>query len=157
LNRKEIILIIVTVALVIVMGCGFFYDRTGALLDRTNLIPISSDENLEVEDVEKYGMLFYRVAYEARLKIVDGYWEQYYMDICDAYMSLKGLFMDKVEFEEYRDKVLTDQTIIPQPKEDAVIWVFGSTIDAAKTDNVVYIIDQEDDGNAYLYIYYSRK
>jgi len=156
-SKKEIVLIVVTIALVLVMAGGFFYDRTGALLDRTNLIPITADENLEVKQIEKFGMLYYRVAYEAKLKIVDGYWEQYYMNICDTYGSLDGLFMDATDFETYKSEVLVDQTIIPAPAEDAVIWVFGSTIDPVKTDNVVYIIDQEADGNAYLYIYYARK
>lgn len=157
MNKKDIVLIIITVALVLVLAGGFFYDRTGALLDRTNLIPITSDENLEVSSIDKYGFLYYRVGYEAKLKIVDGYWEQYYMNICNAYGSLKGLFMDKEEFETYKQEVLDGHNMIPQPSEEAVIWIFGSTIDPHKKDNVVYIIDQEADGNAYLYIYFSRK
>ena len=156
LSRKDVILIVVTVVLFLIMVGGFIYDSNGALLDRTNLINISSDSNLEVVKMEKVGFIYSRASYEAKLLIKNGSWQSYIDPIQSAYGG-SGVVMMTPEFQNFNDITLNEVTIKPVPSSNAYIFLFGSTIKKDSKENVVYVIDQEDDGNAYLYIYYSRE
>ena len=156
LSRKDVILIVVTVVLFLIMVGGFIYDRNEALLDRTNLISISSDENLEVVKMEKVGFLYSRSSYEAKILIKNGMWQSYIDPIQNAYMG-SGSVMLTPEFTNFSNISLNEVSIKPVPSADAYIFLMGSTIKENSKENVVYILDQEDDGNAYMYIYYSRE
>ena len=156
LSRKDVILIVVTIVLFLIMVGGFVYDRNEALLDRTNLIAISSDDNLQVVKMEKVGFLFSRSSYEAKILIKNGMWQSYIDPIQNTYQG-SGMIMLTPDFQNYSDITLNEVTIKPQPSADAYMFIFGSTIKVDSKENVVYIIDQEDDGNAYMYIYYSKE
>jgi hypothetical protein len=156
LKKRELILIIITVILVIVLGVGFYYDRTGALLDRTNAIEISQDPNLKLEKINKVGFLFARQSYEARFRIVNNKWDSYYNVISTAYGGGGG-FCGIEGYKQYEEQALSKNSIKPNPKSDALIWILGSKLGKDTNKNIVYIIDQENDGNSYLYVYYSRK
>ena len=156
LKKRELILIAVTVILVIVLGIGFYYDRTSALLDRTNALELSQDPNLKLEKINKVGFLFARQSYEARFRIVNNKWETYYTVISSAYGGGGG-FCKIDGYKQYEEQALSKATIKPQPKSDAVIWIMGSKLGKDTDQGIVYIIDQEADGNSYLYLYYSRK
>lgn len=155
ISKKEVILIVITVALVIVLGIGFYYDRSGALIDRTNRIAFSKDANLRLEKINKAGLLFMRQNYEAKYRILDNKWDAYFQSISTAYGAGGGLC--GIEgYKEYESQALTKNTIKPKPKADATIWIMGAPVSNNTKQKVVYIIDTEGDGNAYLYIYYSR-
>lgn len=156
LKKRELILIIITVILVIVLGVGFYYDRTSALLDRTNAVDISHDANLKLEKMNKVGFLFERQSYEARFRILNNNWESYFYTISAAYGGGGG-FCGIDAYKQFEGQTLTKVTIKPQPKSDAIIWILGSKLGKDTEKNVVYILDQENDGNSYLYVYYSRK
>ena len=156
MTRKEKILIVVTVVLVLVMIGGFIFDMNKFVLARTNLYDFGSDENIEVVSMEKYGFLYYRTAYEAKLLVKDGYWDPYVLQLENDY-SASGEFMDYEEYSEYAETALANVSVKPNPAELAIIWLFGSTIKEDSNANVVYIIDQEDDGYAYIYVYYSAR
>lgn len=195
LSKKDIVLIIITVIMLGVLAGGFIYDRTPALLDRTNCFLISTDENLKVVQIEKHGFLYNRQAYEAKIEIVDGYWELYYSALSNLYEN-EGQFMDFKEFKKYADANLDRVSVTPHPSNEATVWLMGTKLEldssqrrelktgktteqtvptlnldgvtastsetAATTEDdyegstVVYVIDQESDGKAYLYIYYSK-
>lgn len=155
LSRKDIVLIVVTVILFLIMVGGFVYDRNEALLDRTNLIPISKDENLEIVKMEKVGFLYSRSAYEAKIRINDGMWQQY-IDVIYTYYEGSGMIMMTQDFADYSNITLNEVNIKPAPSADSYVFIFGSTIKASSRENVVYILDQEDDGSSYMYIYYSK-
>ena len=154
-SKKEKILIAVTVILVIILGIGFYYDRNSALLDRTNRVAISTDANLRLDKINKAGFLYMRQSYEARFRIVDNNTEKYFEILSKAY-GAGGGFCAIDGYKEYETQALAKNTIKPKPKADAIIWIMGAPIDNKTKQNVVYIIDTEGDGNAYLYIYYSR-
>ena len=194
-SKKDIILIVVTVIMLGVLVGGFIYDRTPALLDRTNCFLISEDENLNVVNIEKHGFLYNRVAYEAKIEILDGYWETYYFALANLYEN-QGQLMDFKEFQNYSEENLNKVSIRPHPSNDATVWLMGTKLEADKNSYkilnngqssgqtapvldlsggktaatevttvadssyegaaAVYIIDQESDGKAYLYIYYSK-
>ena len=156
LKKREIFLIAVTVILVIVMGIGFYYDRSSALIDRTNMIKFSQDPNLKLEKINKTGFLFARQYYEARFKILDKNWDKYFDVISNAYGGGGGV-TDLEGYKAFDEAVLQKASIKPNPKSDGLIWILGSTLGSDTTMNVVYVIAEEADGNPYLYIYYSRK
>ncbi|MBO4425612.1 MAG: hypothetical protein IK128_03910 [Clostridiales bacterium] len=156
LSRKDIVLIVVTVILFLIMVGGFIFDRNEALLDRTNLISISNDENLEVVKMEKVGFLYSRSSYEAKILVKDGMWQQYINTIQNAYNG-SGMIMMTPDFASYSDITLNEVNIKPSPTDGTYVFIFGSTIKESSRENVVYILDQEDDGNSYMYIYYSKE
>lgn len=154
-TNKEKILIVITVILVLILCFGFYYDRNSALIDRTNRVAFSQDKNLELVKINKVGFLFARQSYEAKFRITDNKWENYFAVISSAYNGGGGLC--KMEgYKEFESQALTKNTLKPQPKEDATIWILGSDLGKNTKQNVVYVIDTEVDGNCYLYIYYSR-
>ena len=53
IKKREMILIVITVILVIILGIGFYYDRNSALLDRTNALAVSQDPNLKAREDEQ--------------------------------------------------------------------------------------------------------
>ena len=155
LNKKEKILIFITIVLVLILAFGFYYDRSSALIDRTNAVKFSQDANLKLEKINKTGFLFVRQSYEAKFRIVNNQWQDYFGLISKAYGGGGGLCAIE-GYKEFESQALTKNTLKPQPKADAVIWIMGSKLGNNTTKNVVYVIDTEADGNSYLYIYYSR-
>ena len=153
MSKRDITMIIVTVILVGLMVAGFIYDRTPALLDRTNPYAFSEDENIKIIATEKKGFTFRRVYYEAKLQILDNYWEAYYARIAEL-TDNPGMLMNKTSYLDYERQVLTNAVLKPVPSDNAVIWLCGIEYEDSA---VVYIIDQENDANSYIYIYYSRK
>lgn len=156
LKKRELFLIAVTVILVIILGIGFYYDRSSALIDRTNRVEFSKDPNLKLEKINKAGFLFDRQYYEAKFRIQDNQWEKYFNVIGNAY-GVGGGITNLEGYKAFETSVLQKASLKPNPKSDGTIWIFGTTLGSNTTMNVVYVIAEEVDGNSYLYIYYSRK
>ena len=155
-SKKDIILVVVTVILVIVLIVGFIYDRNSALLQRTNLYDVSTDDNLEVVKMNKVGFLYARAAYEAKLKIKDGTAQGYILTLANVYGGLGQMF-DYDQYKQYEADVLNSVSIKPNPLKDSFIWVLGAPLKENTKENIVYIISVESETEAYIYLYYSRK
>ena len=155
-SKKDVILVIVTVILVIVLIVGFIYDRNSALLDRTNRVAISSDENLEVVSMNKVGFLYMRAAYEAKVRIKDGRADNYIIQIASIYGGA-GVMFDYNGYKQYETDALNSVSIKPNPRQDSFIWVLGVPLSDKTSENIVYIVTQEGNGDSFIYLYYSRK
>ena len=155
-SKKDIILVIVTVILVIVLIIGFIYDRNSALLQRTNRYDVSVDENLEIVKMNKVGFLYARAAYEAKLKIKDNNAQGYIITLATVYGG-KGQMFDYDQYKQYEADVLNGVSIKPDPRTDSIIWVLATPIKENSSENVVYIVSLEGEGDAYIYLYYSRR
>ena len=155
-KKTDMILIVVTVILVIVLIAGFIYDRNSALLARTNQFPVSEDQNLEIVKMNKYGFLFMRGGYEAKLRIKDGKTDHYIVSIAETYGGSGQLF-DYNQYKKYEADVMEKVSVRPNPRTDSFIWVLGVPLEQDSTKNIVYIITLEGDGEGYLYMYYSLK
>ena len=155
-NKKDVILVVVTVILVIVLIVGFIYDRNPALLERTNIIDLTHDDNLELEKMNKVGFLYARAAYEAKVRIKDGDAEEYIIRIASIYGGVGQMF-DYTGYKQYEADVLTNVSIKPNPRDDTFIWVLGVPLKENSTENIVYIVTLEGEGEAFIYLYYSRK
>ena len=155
-KKSDVILVAVTVILVIVLIGGFIYDRNDALLERTNFFPIASDKNLKVVKMEKVGFLYMRAYYEAKVQILDNNPDKYIINIASTYQA-NGQMFDYTQYKEYESKVLDKVTLKPDPRQDSFIWVLAVPLDPNSSKNIVYIISVEGEGEAYIYMYYSRK
>ena len=155
-KKTDIILVVVTVILVIVLIGGFIYDRNSALLARTNYFAINGDDNLELVKMNKAGFLYMRAGYEAKIKIKDGNAENYIIRIAETYGGAGQMF-DYTQYKEYENNVLNKVTLKPEPREDSFIWALGVPLEEKSTKNIVYIVSIEGEGEAYLYLYYSRR
>ena len=155
-SKKDIILVIVTVIMVIILVVGFIYDRNSAVLQRTNKYDVTVDNNLELVKMNKVGFLYARAAYEAKIRIKDGMADNYIISLATVYGG-SGQMFDYPQYKQYEADVLTNVSIKPNPREDSFIWVLGTTLKENSNENIVYIISLEGEGEAYIYLYYSRK
>ena len=155
-KKSDIVLVIITIFLVFILIVGFVYDRNSALLARTNQISINGDDNLELVKMNKAGFLFARAGYEAKIKIKDGNSENYIILIAATY-GAAGQMFDYEQYKQYEADVLDRVSLKPDPVADSFVWVLGTTIDDYSNQNIVYIVSLDNDGQAYIYLYYSRR
>ncbi|SCW68078.1 hypothetical protein SAMN02910456_02560 [Ruminococcaceae bacterium YRB3002] len=153
MSKRDIILIAITVVLVGVMIGGFVYDRTPALINRTNTYQFADDKNIKVIAAEKKGITYRRVYYEVKLQILNGDWESYALMFSDMTGNM-GALMTAEQYTEYENKALATAVLKPVPAEDSPTWLLALD---DEDYSLVYMADKEADGNAYFYIYYNRK
>jgi hypothetical protein len=155
-KKTDIILIVVTIVLVIVLIGGFFYDRNSALLARTNYFAINGDDNLELVKMNKAGFLYMRAGYEAKIQIKDGMADKYIIRIAETYGGAGQMF-DYYQYKEYEAQALDKVSLKPNPREDSFIWALGVPLEKNSTKNIVYVVTIEGEGEAFIYLYYSRR
>ena len=155
-KKTDMILIVITVILVGVLIGGFIYDRNSALLARTNYFAINEDPNLELVKMEKAGFLYLRAGYQAKLQIKNGAADDYIIKIAETYGGMGQMF-DYTQYKGYEADVLNNVSIRPNPRSDSFIWVLGVPLSATSTENIVYVVTVEGEGEAYIYLYYSRR
>ncbi|MBE7071824.1 MAG: hypothetical protein E7383_03625 [Ruminococcaceae bacterium] len=155
-KKTDLILIVITVILVGVLIGGFIYDRNSALLARTNYFAISEDPNLELVKMEKAGFLYMRAGYQAKLQIKNGAADDYIIKIAETYGG-QGQMFDYTQYKGYEADVLNNVSIRPDPRTDSFVWVLGVPLSATSTENIVYVVTVEGEGEAYIYLYYSRR
>ena len=155
-KKTDMILIVITIILVGVLIGGFIYDRNSALLARTNYFAINEDPNLELVKMEKAGFLYMRAGYQAKLQIKNGAADDYIIKIAETYGGMGQMF-DYTQYKGYEADVLNNVSIRPDPRTDSFIWVLGVPLSATSTENIVYVVTVEGEGEAYIYLYYSRR
>ena len=155
-KKTDVILIVITIILVGVLIGGFIYDRNSALLARTNYFPITEDQNLEVVKMEKAGFLYMRAGYQAKIRIKNGEADQYIIEIAQTYGG-QGQMFDYSQYKDYEADALDKVSLKPNPVQDSFIWVLGVPLSATTSENIVYIVSLEGQGEAYIYLYYSRR
>lgn len=155
-KKTDLILIVITVILVGVLIGGFIYDRNSALLARTNYFAINEDPNLELVKMEKAGFLYMRAGYQAKLQIKNGAADDYIIKIAETYGG-QGQMFDYTQYKGYEADVLNNVSIRPNPRTDSFVWVLGVPLSATSTENIVYVVTVEGEGEAYIYLYYSRR
>lgn len=155
-KKTDLILIVITVILVGVLIGGFIYDRNSALLARTNFFAINEDPNLELVKMEKAGFLYMRAGYQAKLQIKNGAADDYIIKIAETYGGMGQMF-DYTQYKGYESDALNNVSIRPDPRTDSFVWVLGVPLSATSTENIVYVVSVEGEGEAYIYLYYSRR
>lgn len=153
-SKRDRNILFITILLVGVMIAALIYDYGPNLLKRTTPELIHDNKNLELVEIDKVGFMFYRKAYSAKLLVKDGYWEGVYNDLCVGY-DMEGMFLKPNEYPAYEAEALQSVSLKPKPSKDAVIWIAGVG-DEKEDIGSMFLIDQEDDGKAYVYIYFSR-
>lgn len=152
MSKKERILIILAAVMVAILIFGFIYDRNSAVLKRT--LPYDYSEELELVDMEKYGTMFYRVAYGAKFAIDHDNADFYVERICDIY-GFAGEFLTYEEYKEFEaSSIITNFSLKPVVEEGTVVWIlYGQD----ENDNeILYIIESQSSSEAYMFVYYKR-
>jgi len=154
-NKKEKILVAVTVVMLVILVVCAFYDRTPALMSRT--LAYELPEDTKVVDIDKHGFLFYRVAYEAKVEIDPNNPEEILTCFVQAYGD-SGRMLTMEEFTTMTDYMYENfysyTSLHPTPSAGSYIWM--QEADTEDGHHVLHFIDIEDEDHAYLYIYYVR-
>ncbi len=150
MRKKDIVLIIVTVVLVLVLIAGFIYDRSSSLVERTT--PLSISDTVKITDINKTGFMFLRNSYDARIQL-DKSVSDSMIDVLADYYGVEGDFYDIATYDAKIKSKLGDEKIQPTPIEGSQIWILLAEKDG---HNYVYMISMDDVDEVSLYIYYGR-
>lgn len=155
MKKKEKILVVVTVVMLVILAVCVVYDRTPALMRRTLAYELPEDTKLV--DIDKHGFLFYRVAYEAKVEIDPENPEEILTCFVQGYGD-SGRMLTMEEFTTMTDYMYENfysyTSLHPTPSAGSYIWM--QEADTEDGHHVLHFIDIEDEDHAYLYIYYVR-
>lgn len=151
MSKRDITLLSVTIALVIALVVGIIWDLNSFVLKRTLDTPITQE--MTVESMHKYGIMFYRKAYEAKVKINSYDAERILNDTATAVQQYPEI-MTYEEYKTYSEEAFQKQILRPNPLEGTEVVVL-KTINS-DGDYVTYMFDIESVDTAYIYIYFAR-
>jgi len=151
ISRRDLTLIIVTVALLIVLAIAFVYDSNNLLFNRTSQFELTQD--MKIVQMDKHGMMFYRRGYECQISIPIDKMDGIATMIAQEY-NFAGQVMDYDEYMTMASEVLNAQAMLPTPAEGSNVWVMS--VRTPDDHDITYIINQERETSAFLYVYYSR-
>ena len=150
MSKKDKILIVITIILVAVLIGGFVWDYNGFLLKRTLKIEITDD--MDIISMNKAGTLFYRKAYEARIKLPREKAEDELNLIVQTY-GADAEIMDDHEFSHFAEESFKSELLKPQPVTGTEVAVVKAT---DGDDLVTFMMDVENESDAFIYVYYYR-
>ena len=154
-QKKEKILVAVTVVMVVILIAGFIYDRTPALLKRT--LNYKLPEDTRVVDIDKHGFLFYRVGYEAKVEINAYNPEEILTCFVQGY-DYSGEMLERSVYDAVSSEIFSEYysyaKIKPDPAPGSSVWMMEITTEEGH--RILHFMDIEEGDHAYLYIYYVR-
>lgn len=151
MKKGEFILLISVILLGVVLVIGFIRDGNESLIERTSGLAI--EEPQKVVEINKRGFLLYRSGYDAKIKIdFENDPDAFAIALTETYES--GEVMSYEEFMAFKEDVFDGMEIVPNPTSGTNVFVLGAGEEYG--ENIVYVIDCENDTEAYLYIYYNR-
>lgn len=148
--KKDKILVVVTIVLLLVLAASFVWDRNTFVLQRTLKIEMTDD--MELISMSKYGVMFYRKAYQARIRIDRDIAEQKLDMIVNTYGTDPEI-MDYDSYKEFADKTFQKEILRPAPLVGTEVAVIKA-LDGEH--QVTFMIDVENDTDAFIYVYYHR-
>ncbi len=151
MNKKDRNLIIVTVVLLLALIFGFVWDMNSFVLKRT--LDVEITEEMSVERMRKFGMMFYRKAYEAKIHVDRSKAEQVLNYIASS-VGVQPDVMDYDSFLKYADETFDKEIVKPNPIEGTEVVVIKSV--TSDGDYATFMMDVESDNDAYIYIYFAR-
>lgn len=150
MSKKDKILIVVTVVLLVALVGGFVWDYNKFVLKRTLKIEITED--MDIISMKKVGILYYRRAYETRIRIPRDNAENVLNDISQAY-ECEADVMPYNDYLTFAQQTFQKELVQPAPEANTEVAV----IQATDGDHLVtFMIDVENSNDAFVYIYYYR-
>lgn len=150
MSKKDKILIVVTIVLVLVLIGGFVWDNNKFVLGRTLKFDITED--MDIISMNKVGILYYRKAYEARIRMPRDNAEE----TLNKLMKIYGCDAEVMSYDDYQSFAKTTfqkELVKPAPEANTEV----ALIKATDGDHMVtFMIDVENSNDAFLYIYYYR-
>lgn len=150
-SKKDTILIIVTIVLVVALAVGFIVDRNTAVFDRT--LKIERTEDMKILHMYKAGTMFYRTSYQAQVQIPNSKVGDVVSSIMENYCFDTEIYSYDQYYSSFA-KVFSGITLEPKPMEGSQIAVLRGEDD--KGANVTFVISVEGESLSFIYIYYER-
>ncbi len=150
-SKKDTILIIVTIVLVIALAAGLFYDRNTAVFDRT--LKIERTEDMKILHMYKSGIMFYRNSYQAQVQIPTSRLGDFVTLVMNSYDFEPELYNYEDFVEQFSD-VFASATIRPNPDPQSQIVILRGTDSDGNT--VTFVVSIEGESIAFVYIYFTR-
>lgn len=151
MSKRDITLISVTVALILALVAGIIWDLNGFVLKRTLDTPLT--EEMEIETMHKYGIMFYRKAYEAKIRIDPSYAELALNYIANTLQIIPEVKTYE-DYMTYSESAFQREILRPAPLNGTEVAIIKSV--STNGDYVTYMMDIESDTEAYIYIYFAR-
>ncbi len=149
-SKRDKILIVVTVVLLLVLAGSFIYDRNDFVLARTLKIEMTDD--MKVVSMSKYGVMFYRKAYQARIRTDIDKAEEKLEQIATTYNAGVEIY-DYEAYKQFASETFQKEIIRPEP----VVGTEVAVVKATDGDHLVtFMMDVETDSDAFIYVYYNR-
>lgn len=155
MEKKEKILVAVTILMVAILAACFYYDRNSALIHRT--LPRDLPDDIKLVDIDKHGFMFYRVGYEAKYEIDPNnpeemliYFDQVFGQSGEMLSGYEYQIMADYMFDNYYSYV----DLKPNPVSGTGVWMQEADIEGGH--HVLNFIVLEPGDHAYLYVYYTR-
>ncbi len=150
MSKKDKTLIVVTIILILVLIGGFVWDNNKFVLGRTLKIDITED--MDVISMNKVGILYYRKAYEARIRLPRDNAETLLTKLIQVYKCDADI-MSYTDYQSFAGSTFKKELVKPVPEANTEVAV----IKATDGDHMVtFMLDVENSNDAFLYIYYYR-
>ncbi|MCR5804032.1 MAG: hypothetical protein K6G47_07190 [Clostridia bacterium] len=150
MSKKDKILIVITAVLVLALIGGFIWDYNKFVLDRTLKVEITDD--MEIISMKKVGILYYRKAYEARIRIHRDDAEELLNTLATTY-NCEPEIMSYTDYQSFASSTFQKELVKPAPELNTEVAVIKAT---DEDHMVTFMIDVENSNDAFLYIYYYR-
>lgn len=150
MSKKDKILITVTIVLILVLIGGFVWDYNKFVLRRTLKIEITED--MDIISMKKVGILYYRKAYEVRIRIPRDNAETMLNKVATTY-GCEPEIMSYNDYQSFANTTFKSELVKPAPELNTEVAVIKAT---DEDHMVTFMIDVENSNDSFLYIYYYR-
>ena len=150
MSKKDKILIAVTIVLILALIGGFVWDYNKFVLGRTLKVEITED--MDIISMRKVGILYYRKAYEARIRLSRDKAEDMLNTIASKY-ACEPEIMSYDDYQSFANTTFQSELVKPAPELNTEVAVIKAT---DEDHMVTFMIDVENSNDAFLYIYYYR-
>ena len=151
MNKKDKILIVVTVILMAVLAFGIVWDLDTFVLKRS--LDTEITEDMKVISMKKYGMLFYRKAYEARIRVDRDKLKEKLEYTYQEYGGESEVY-SYTDYIAFAADTFGSELLTPAPEVNTEVAVIKTV--NSKGDYVTFMFDVENETDGFIYIYYSR-
>lgn len=151
MSKRDKTLLTVTIVLIIALIFSVIWDINSFVLKRT--LDFEITEEMEIDSMRKYGMMFYRKAYEAKIRVSTSDAETVLNNIVNEINQSPDI-MTYERYTAFAADTFNKEYYRPHPTEGTEVVVIKSKTSSG--DYATIMMDVESETDAYIYIYYSR-
>ena len=123
MSKRDKSLITVTIVLLVVLIFSFVWDINKFVLDRTLNFEVTED--MQLDNMRKYGLMFYRKAYEAKFEVKSENAEKVLNGIASE-IGVSPVVMPYSDFLKYSEEVFNKEVYKPNPMTGTEVVIIKS-------------------------------